>query len=51
MSRHRSYGKATTGAKKKNVLKRFERIQLLKDRDQWKEGASVFHLPKTKVVS
>ncbi|MCH9616738.1 MAG: hypothetical protein SP4CHLAM5_02490 [Chlamydiia bacterium] len=51
MSRHRSYGKATTGAKKRNVLKRFERVQLMKARDQWKERVSVFSLPKTKVAS
>ena len=51
MSRHKSYGKATSGAQKKNVLKRFERIQLMKEREQWKEGSSVFNLPKTKVVS
>jgi small basic protein (TIGR04137 family) len=51
MSRHRSYGKATTGAKKRNVLKRFERVQLMKERDQWKERVSVFSLPKTKVAS
>ena len=51
MSRHKSYGKSATGGKKRNVVKRFERIQLLKDRDTWKEGSSVFNLPKTKVVS
>ena len=51
MSRHRSYGKATSGAAKKNVLKRFERIQLMKERDQWVDKTSVFNLPKTKVSS
>lgn len=51
MSRHPSYGKATSGAKKKNVLKRFERVQLMKERDQWKDRVSVFNLPKTKVSS
>ena len=51
MSRHRSYGKATSGGAKKNVLKRFERIQLMKERDQWKDRTSVFNLPKTKVSS
>jgi small basic protein (TIGR04137 family) len=50
MSRHPSYGKASSGEKVRNVLKRFERIQLLKSRDQWKENTSVFNLPKTKVI-
>ncbi len=50
MSRHRSYGKAASGEKVRNVLKRFERIQLLKSRDQWKDNTSVFSLPKTKVI-
>ena len=51
MSRHPSYGKATSAGAKKNVLKRFERIQLMKQRDQWKDTLSVFSLPKTKVAS
>jgi small basic protein (TIGR04137 family) len=33
---------------KRNVLKRFERVDLLKKRGQWKEGRSVMNLPKTK---
>lgn len=49
MSRHKSYGKAATGGKKRNVLKRLERVQLMKERDQWKDRTSVFNLPKTKV--
>lgn len=51
MSRHASYGKAAKGGKKRNVLKRLERIRLMKSRDHWKDRKSVFHLPKTKVVS
>lgn len=50
MSRHPSYGKATKGGKKRNVLKRFERVRLMKEKDQWQNRESVFHLPKTKVV-
>ncbi len=49
MSKHGSYGKATKGTQKRNVLKRFERIKLLKSRELWKETLSVFGLPKTKV--
>lgn len=51
MSKHPSYGKANKGGQKRNVLKRFERVQLMKDRDHWKERKSVTGLPKTKVTS
>jgi small basic protein (TIGR04137 family) len=51
MSKHPSYGKSTTGGKKRNVLTRFERVQLMKSRDHWKERVSVLSLPKTKVPS
>ncbi|MDA3798704.1 MAG: small basic protein [Kiritimatiellae bacterium] len=33
---------------KRSVLKRFERIDLLKERGEWKEGDRGFGLPKTK---
>ena len=51
MSKHPSYGKATKGAQKRNVLKRFERIKVMKDRDLWKSRVSVYNLPKTKTVA
>ena len=49
MSQHRSL-KSSSGAvgAKRSVLKRGERIKLLKSRGQWKEGRSLFGLPKTK---
>ncbi len=47
MSRHPSFGK-TGIAKKRNVLKRFQRIDLLKKQGRLKEGDSVYGLPKTK---
>jgi small basic protein (TIGR04137 family) len=49
MSRHTSYGKANKGVKKRNVLKRFERIDILKKLGKWKEGEDkrVTNLPKT----
>lgn len=52
MSRHPSYGKASKTAKKRNVLKRFERLKVLKDLGRWKEGVNtrVTGLPKTPVV-
>jgi small basic protein (TIGR04137 family) len=48
MSQHRSLRGASTIAAKRNVLKRFERVELLKKRGQWKEGRKVIGLPKTK---
>ena len=49
MSRHQSYGKATKGAKKRNVLKRYERIDVLRKLGRWEDGkdTKVTNLPKT----
>jgi small basic protein (TIGR04137 family) len=44
----RSLRSSSTIAAKRNVLKRFERVDLLKKRGMWKEGRSVMNLPKTK---
>lgn len=51
MTRHRSYGKASKAVKKKNVLKRFERIDALKQMGKWKDGVNkkVTGLPKVTV--
>jgi small basic protein (TIGR04137 family) len=48
MSQHRSLKGASTIAAKRNVLKRFERVEVLKKRGQWKEGDRVLGLRKTK---
>ena len=48
MSQHRSLKGASTIAAKRNVLKRFERVELLKKRKQWKDGQKVIGLTKTK---
>jgi small basic protein (TIGR04137 family) len=48
MSQHRSLKGTGTIAAKRNVLKRFERVELLKKRGQWKDGQKVVGLPKTK---
>jgi small basic protein (TIGR04137 family) len=48
MSQHRSLRSSSTIAAKRNVLKRFERVDLLKKRGLWKDGRSVMNLPKTK---
>jgi small basic protein (TIGR04137 family) len=48
MSQHRSLKGASTIAAKRNVLKRFERVELLKKRGVFKPGDKVTGLPKTK---
>ncbi len=51
MSRHNSYGKANKGGAKRNVLKRFERIDVLKKLGRWDESRKrVTGLPKTPVL-
>lgn len=49
MSRHPSYGKASKSQQKRNVLKRFERIEVLRKLGKWKdnENKKVTGLPKT----
>lgn len=52
MSRHTSFGKANKGSKKRNVLKRFERVDALKKLGRWNEqNKRVTGLPKTPVVA
>lgn len=48
MSQHRSLRSADTTSAKRNVLKRFERVAILKSRNQWKEGDRVTGLRKTR---
>lgn len=52
MSRHASYGKASKKTTKRNVLKRFERIDVLKKLGRWKDGVNkkVTALPKTPSI-
>lgn len=50
MSQHRSLRAAATLGGKRNVLKRFERLEVLKKRGQWKEGERITGLRKTKAV-
>jgi small basic protein (TIGR04137 family) len=51
MSKHPSFGKSSKGAKKRNVFKRFERIEVLKKLGRWnaEESTRVTGLPKTPV--
>ncbi|MCS7091509.1 MAG: small basic protein [Verrucomicrobiota bacterium] len=48
MSQHPSLRATKTSGAKRNVLKRFERIALLKKRGLWKPGDRITGLPKTK---
>lgn len=48
MSRHASLKIGGKIKSKRNVLKRFERIDILIKEGRWKEGSKVFGLPKTK---
>ena len=48
MSQHRSLRATATLGGKRNVLKRFERTELLKKRGQRKDGGRITGLRKTK---
>ncbi len=48
MSKHNSLKSSATVGGKRSVLKRFERVKLLKERGEWKDGRSPVGLPKTK---
>jgi small basic protein (TIGR04137 family) len=48
MSQHSSLKSASKIATKRNVMKRFERIDVLRQRGKWEEGKPGTGLPKTK---
>jgi small basic protein (TIGR04137 family) len=48
MAQHPSLKLASKIITKRNVLKRFERIDLLRERGKWKDGDRGLGLPKTK---
>jgi len=48
MSQHASLRASASLGAKRNVLKRFERVAVLKKRGEWKEGGRVTGLRKTK---
>ena len=48
MSQHTSLKGSAKITAKRNVLKRFERVNLLKKRGQWKDGDRGLGLRKTK---
>ncbi len=48
MSQHPSLKSASRIVKKRNVLKRFERVDILREKGEWKPGDRAYGLPKTK---
>ncbi len=49
MSQHNSFSTGSgSGKKNRTVLKRFERVDILRERGEWDEGDSVVGLKKTK---
>ncbi len=50
MSIHPSLNISQKGKKQKTVLKRSERLKTMLEKGLWKQGDSVFGLPKIKVV-
>lgn len=48
MSMHSSLKSATRIAVKRNVLKRFERIDAMRKKGKWKDGDRAYGLPKLK---
>jgi len=48
MTMHSSFKSATKIAVKRNVMKRYERVNALIKTGKWKKGDRAFGLPKTK---
>ncbi|MDR2436413.1 MAG: small basic protein [Puniceicoccales bacterium] len=49
MTQHPSFTRCV--AKKRTVLKRHERVDLMKKRGQWNDSSAVLGMPKTKLES
>lgn len=49
MSVHKSLKIKGSLQRSRNVLKRHERIELMKQRGMWVKGHSIYGLPKTRV--
>ena len=50
MSQHPSLRSSDKDKQHRSVLKRYERIKTLKDKEKWDEKDSVFGLPKVKII-
>ena len=50
MSQHPSLRSSDKGKQHRSVLKRYEKLKILKDKEKWDEKDSVFGLAKVKVI-
>jgi small basic protein (TIGR04137 family) len=50
MSMHTSLKSGSKIAAKRNVLKRYERIDQLRKKGKWKDGDRAYNLPKSKIT-
>ncbi len=50
MSQHPSLRSSDKDKQHRSVLKRHERLKILKEKEKWKEEDSVFGLPKVKIM-
>jgi len=50
MSQHPSLRSSDKDKQHRSVLKRYERLKILKDKEKWKDGDSVFGLQKVKII-
>lgn len=50
MSIHPSLGSSDKNKKQRSVLKRIERLRMVQEKGDWKEGNDVFGLPKIKTI-
>ncbi|MDR3274096.1 MAG: small basic protein [Puniceicoccales bacterium] len=48
MTQHPSFTRGGAATKKRSVLKRYERVDLLRKRGQWNDSNLVLGMPKTK---
>ena len=50
MAQHPSLRSKEKSQQRRSVLKRYERVKELKEKEKWKEGDSIFGLPKLKIL-
>lgn len=50
MSQHPSLRSSEKDKKHRSVLKRYERVKTLKEKELWKDTESVYGLPKVKIL-
>lgn len=50
MSQHPSLSSSDKDKAHRSVLKRYERVKILKDKEKWTDEDSVYRLPKVKIA-